>query len=153
MFLPAEIMPVLAHFAPVFTAPTYQKALVLIVGTILAKGRRTVTSALRVVGHTQTADWAKYHHMLNRCAVVWVGAECPAPVLVGGHLGARRRHHRRRGRDVGTPLGAADLNAGIGATVWRRASRSTSAAAGCGGWCSPWWSTCRGRPMRGLCRF
>jgi len=65
MFLPAEIIPVLAHFAPVFTAPTYQKALVLVVGTILAKGRRTVTSALRAVGHTQTADWAKYHHVLK----------------------------------------------------------------------------------------
>ena len=59
MFLPAEIIPILAQFAPVFTAPTYQKALVLVVGTILAKGRRTVTSALRAVGHTQTADWAK----------------------------------------------------------------------------------------------
>jgi hypothetical protein len=43
------------------TVPTYQKALVLVVGTILAKGRRTVTSgALRAVGHTHTADWAKY---------------------------------------------------------------------------------------------
>src|SRR5512137_2977938 len=71
MFLPAEIIPVLAHFAPVFTTPTYQKALVLVVGTILAKGRRTVTSALRAVGHTQTTDWAKYHHVLNRAC--WSG--------------------------------------------------------------------------------
>ena len=30
-----------------------------------AKGRRTVTSALRAVGHTQMADWAKYHHVLD----------------------------------------------------------------------------------------
>ena len=44
MFLPAEIIPILAQFAPVFTAPTYQKALLLVVGTILAKGRRTVTA-------------------------------------------------------------------------------------------------------------
>ena len=48
MALPAEIIPVLAHFAPAFTTPTYQKALVLIVGVILAKGRRTVTE--RVAG-------------------------------------------------------------------------------------------------------
>jgi hypothetical protein len=71
MALPTEIIPVLAQFAPAFTTPTYQKALVLVVGTILAKGRRTVTSALRAVGHTQTTDWAKYHHVLNRAC--WSG--------------------------------------------------------------------------------
>jgi len=71
---------VLAHFAPVFTAPTYQKGLVLVVGTILAKGRRTVTSALRAVGHTQTADWAKYHHVLNRAQ--WSGLELSARLLL-----------------------------------------------------------------------
>lgn len=80
MFLPAEIIPVLAHFAPVFTAPTYQKALVLIIGTLLAKGRRTVTSALRAVGHTQTADWAKYHHVLNRAQ--WSGLALSARLLL-----------------------------------------------------------------------
>jgi len=79
MFLPAEIIPVLAHFAPVFTAPTYEKALVLVVGTILAKGRRTVTSALRAVGHTQTSDWAKYHHVLNRAR--WSGLELSERLL------------------------------------------------------------------------
>lgn len=73
MLLPAEIIPVLAHFAPAFTTPTYHKALVLVVGAILAKGRRTVTSALRAVGHTQTADWAKYHHVLNRAR--WSGLQ------------------------------------------------------------------------------
>jgi DDE superfamily endonuclease len=79
MFLPAEIIPILAHFAPVFTAPTYQKALVLVVGTILAKGRRTVTSALQTVGHTQTADWAKYHHVLNRAR--WSGLQVSRQLL------------------------------------------------------------------------
>lgn len=63
MAFPAEIIPVLAYFA---LAPTYQKALVLVIGAILARGRRTVTSALRAVSHTQTADWAKYHHVLDR---------------------------------------------------------------------------------------
>jgi hypothetical protein len=38
MFLPAEIILILGHFAPVFTQPTYQKALVLVIGTILTKG-------------------------------------------------------------------------------------------------------------------
>jgi len=71
MFLPAEIIPILAHFAPVFTQPTYQKVLVLVVGTILAKGRRTVTSALRVVGKAQDGEWSKYHQVLNRAR--WSG--------------------------------------------------------------------------------
>ena len=108
MFLPAEIIPILAQFAPVFTAPTYQKALLLVVGTILAKGRRTVTSALRSVGHTQTADWAKYHHVLNRAR--WSGLQLSAQLLLlliaaFAPVGVR---HDRCGRDVGTPLGAAD---------------------------------------------
>jgi hypothetical protein len=80
MFLPTEIIPILAQFAPVFAAPTYQKALVLVVGTILAQGRRTVTSALRAVGHTQTADWAKYHHVLNRAR--WSGLQLSARLLL-----------------------------------------------------------------------
>jgi hypothetical protein len=71
MFLPAEIILVLAHFAPAFTEPTYEKVLVLVVGTILAKGRRTVTNALRAVGKAQDTDWSKYHHVLNRAK--WSG--------------------------------------------------------------------------------
>jgi hypothetical protein len=38
---------------PGFTAPTSQHALVLIVGAILAPGRRTVAAALRVIGLDQ----------------------------------------------------------------------------------------------------
>lgn len=79
MFLPAEIIPVLAHFAPIFTAPTYQKAVVLVVGTILAKGRRTVTSALRAVGQEQAPGWAKYHHVLNRAQ--WSGLQASHVLL------------------------------------------------------------------------
>jgi hypothetical protein len=45
MFLPTEIITVLAHFQPAFTQPSYQKVVVLLVGTLLARGRRTVTAA------------------------------------------------------------------------------------------------------------
>ncbi len=37
MFLPAEIISVMAHFAPVFTQPSYQKVIALLTGTILAQ--------------------------------------------------------------------------------------------------------------------
>ena len=66
MFLPAEIILVLAHFAPAFTQPTYRKVVVLVVGTLLTKGRRTVTAALRTVGLAEAPGWTKYHQVLNR---------------------------------------------------------------------------------------
>jgi len=71
MFLPPEIIPVIAYFAPAFTQPSYRKVVVLLVGTILARGRRTVTAALRAVGLQQHKQWAKYHHLLNRAS--WSG--------------------------------------------------------------------------------
>jgi hypothetical protein len=79
MFLPAEIIPIFAHFAPAFTQPTYQKALVLVVGTILAQGRRTVTAALRAVGWGQAPGWAKYHQVLNRSN--WSGLQVSCLLL------------------------------------------------------------------------
>lgn len=71
MFLPAEIIAVIACFQPAFTEPTYQKGIELIIGTILARGRRTVTGALRAIGKGQETNWSKYHHVLNRAK--WSG--------------------------------------------------------------------------------
>lgn len=79
MFLPAEIIPLLECFRPVFTEPTYQKALTLIAGTLLCKGRRTVCAALRVMGLAQEGDWSKYHHVLNRAE--WDELEVSAILL------------------------------------------------------------------------
>ena len=66
MFLPIEIIQLVENFRPAFTEPTYQKLLVLMSGTLLSKGRRTVTAALRTMGLEQEGDWSKYHHVLNR---------------------------------------------------------------------------------------
>ena len=71
MFLPAEIISVLVQFRPAFDARTYAKGVELVIGTLLAHGRRTVTSALRIVGKEQEKDWSKYHHVLNRAK--WSG--------------------------------------------------------------------------------
>jgi hypothetical protein len=49
-----------------FTAPTWQHVLVLMVGTILAPGRRTVAAALRVAGLEHAVDFTNYHRVLNR---------------------------------------------------------------------------------------
>ncbi len=71
MFLPAEIIPVLMHFRPAFDERTYQKVVELVIGTLLARGRRTVTAALRALGKGHEMQWSKYHHVLNRAR--WSG--------------------------------------------------------------------------------
>jgi len=48
------------------TAPTFANALVLIYGAILAPGRRTVASALRVMGRGGETNPSKYHRVLSR---------------------------------------------------------------------------------------
>jgi len=61
-----EIIQLLSTFAPALTAPTFANALVLIYGTILAPGRRTVASALRVMGYSQEPNPGKFHRVLSR---------------------------------------------------------------------------------------
>lgn len=64
-----EIIQLLSAFAPVFTQPTFQKVLVLLYGTILTPGKRTVTAALRVLGKDAEPNFGKYHRILNQA--VW----------------------------------------------------------------------------------
>jgi hypothetical protein len=55
----------LAAFAPAFTPSTFTHALVLVYGTLLASGRRTVTAALRTVGLQDERHFTTYHRVLN----------------------------------------------------------------------------------------
>ena len=55
-----------APFAPMFQARTWSKAQVLLIAAILATRKRTVTSALRVMGLSDDTSFARYHHVLNR---------------------------------------------------------------------------------------
>jgi hypothetical protein len=66
MSLPDTIIAILVAFEPVFTQPTWQKALVLVVGTLRARGQRTVTAALRQMGYAQCTGFSRFHHVLNR---------------------------------------------------------------------------------------
>lgn len=79
MFLPPEIITVLAQFEPAFNKRTYEKAVVLLMGTILGRGRRTVTAALRQMGLQDSPNWAKYHHVLNRAK--WSGLQVAGILL------------------------------------------------------------------------
>ena len=64
--LPAELLPLLIEFAPLFSKPVWEHAKVLLVGAILAPGTRTVTACLRVMGLSQEQCFVNYHRVLNR---------------------------------------------------------------------------------------
>lgn len=67
--LPSAIMALLAPFQPAFDVRTWNKVQILLVGAILAPGKRTVTAALRAVGLAGEPGFSKYHQVLNRA--VW----------------------------------------------------------------------------------
>jgi hypothetical protein len=68
-----EIIQLLSVFSVAFTAPTFAKVMVLIFGTILTPGRRTVTAALRMMGLGDDPHYSKYHRVLNRdCWSPWL---------------------------------------------------------------------------------
>ena len=55
----------LAPFQSLFSAPTWRKAQRLLIGTLLAHGRRTVTAALRHTGQGDTPSFSLYHQVLE----------------------------------------------------------------------------------------
>ena len=64
--LPDAIIPILQPFSTIFQHRTWMKAQVLLIGAILAPRKRTITSALRIMGLSDDTGFAKYHHVLNR---------------------------------------------------------------------------------------
>jgi hypothetical protein len=65
-------MQLLSIFAKAFTVPTFANAMVLLYGTILAPGRRTVAAALRAMGLADSQHFTNYHRVLNRaCWSTW----------------------------------------------------------------------------------
>ena len=67
--LPREVLVVIVRFAPLFSKSVWRHAQVLLIGAILAPGKRTVTSALRVMGVSQERQFQNYHRVLSR--TVW----------------------------------------------------------------------------------
>ena len=73
-------MTVLMEFAPVIYAEsTWAKVEVMVVGAILATGKRTVSAVLRVMGLSQERQYAQYHQVLSRA--VWSGLQASAILL------------------------------------------------------------------------
>src|ERR671916_1268088 len=78
--LPARFAAVILAFAPLFVHRSWQHAQVLLIGAILAPGRRTVASVLRITGRSHERRFVNYHRVLSRAA--W----CPrggARILLG----------------------------------------------------------------------
>ena len=62
----ANTSTLLAPFQSLFSAPTWRKVQRLFIGTLLARGRRTVTAALRHTGLDDTPSFSLYHQVFNR---------------------------------------------------------------------------------------
>ena len=99
-----DIVPVLVHFAPVFSNRVWRHVLVLVVGAILSPDKRTVTAALQVMGLSDDKQFGKYHRVLSRA--VWsslalsrillgllvtllLSAESPLPIVIDETLERR----------------------------------------------------------------
>jgi hypothetical protein len=77
--LPKEYFTLIAVFAPIFSKRVWQHVQVLLVGAILAPGKRTVTSILRVMGLSDDEHFQNYHRVLNRA--VWSSLEVSRMLL------------------------------------------------------------------------
>jgi hypothetical protein len=78
--LPSEYITLIATFAPVFSKRIWQQVQVLLIGGILAPGKRTVTAVLRVMGLGDDQHFQNYHRVLNRA--VWSSREA-SRILLG----------------------------------------------------------------------
>ena len=63
---PFAVTSVFGAFASLFSRRVFAHARLLLMGAILAPGRRTVTAALRVMGKSADRHFQNYHRVLNR---------------------------------------------------------------------------------------
>ena len=77
--LSEEYLTLIATFAPIFSRRIWHQVQVLVIGAILAPGRRTVTAVLRVMGLSQAEHFQNYHRVLNRAS--WSNLEASRVLL------------------------------------------------------------------------
>jgi DDE superfamily endonuclease len=66
LLLPSGFASLLQSFAPLFDFRVWSYVQLLLAGAILAPGKRTVTSVLRIVGLGNEKHFQNYHRVLNR---------------------------------------------------------------------------------------
>jgi DDE superfamily endonuclease len=83
--LPSRFAALILTFAPLFRQRSWRHAELLLIGAILAPGKRTVTSLLRITGLSRERRFVNYHRVLNRAA--W-NSRAAARLLLGLLLAA-----------------------------------------------------------------
>jgi hypothetical protein len=63
--LPTQILNVLTLFSPLFSKPVYKNVLLLLIGHLLTKGRRTIADILRTLDLHQLKNFSKFHWVLS----------------------------------------------------------------------------------------
>ena len=105
--MPPEIMNLMVPFAAVFQRRTWSKVQEMMIGAILAPGKRTVSSILQVLGKSQEANYARYHPVLSRAQ--WSSKDLSERLVrlvvgtLGGSpvvLGIDEHIERRRGKKI-----------------------------------------------------
>ena len=81
--LPAVIVTLLLPFEHLFDPRTWRKAQLLAMGAILSPGKRTVSSALNILGIGQHGDFASLSPRAQPCPMVAAATE-PGAVAAGG---------------------------------------------------------------------
>ena len=77
--LPDEYNTLLATFQPHFSKRLWPLARLLLIGALLAPGKRTVTAVLRIMGLSQERHFQNYQRVLNRA--VWSNLALSASLL------------------------------------------------------------------------
>lgn len=73
MILPPEATPLLHALSPVFTNPTYQRFVRLLLAAILTTGRHTIANLLRTLRHLASGHRTDYQRVLSRAP--WSGIQ------------------------------------------------------------------------------
>lgn len=112
--LPPEIILLVSNFAPVFSKQVWSHALILLLGAILAPGKRTVTSALQIMGLADEKHYINYHRVLSRAkwsslslsrillgllVLLLLSADAPL-IVIGDDTLERRRGQKIKAKSV-----------------------------------------------------
>lgn len=107
--LPQEMMTVILPFVALFSERVWDYAQILLMGALLAPGKRTVSAALTVMGLKDDSQYQNYHRVLNRAK--WCGLTASKILLgllvtafVAAHvpiiLGVDETLERRKGEQI-----------------------------------------------------
>src|SRR6516225_12003753 len=68
MELTSSFLDLLPHFAPVFTAPTYQTFVAIVAGWVLSQRHRYITEVIFASGNVGNGHWSRFHRFFSHAA-------------------------------------------------------------------------------------